>query len=246
MTRLEWGTQPPMYDIGLDRGVLYFENDAVAWNGLVSISEKDTSEVTIDHYFDGQRVHISTIEGNFEADLSAYTYPDVFAEYNGYGERQDYRRFGFSFRTQRGPDDYQYHLVYGVRVRDGSRSWRTVSEKVDPSLFTWAIYGQPVDIPGASKASRLTLEAPRNKDLVAKLEDILYGTDTTNARLPSPEELVDLYETYTRLTITYHGDGSYTASGPDDMVEELPDGRIRLTSPSAQFLDEDIFVVNSY
>ena len=133
-----------------------------------------------------------------------------------------------------------------VLVRDDTRAWQTATAGVDPSLFAWDIHGEAVPVPGARPSSRLMLEAPNHPDLLVALEDILYGTDTTDPRMPSPSELVDLYEAYTRLTVTYNGDGSYTVSGPDNMVTLLEDGRFQIDAPSVFFLKEDVFVVRSY
>lgn len=248
MTRLTWGERSPMWDQGIDNGVLYLDDTAVPWNGLVSVSEKASGVVNVDHYFEGNRIHITQETGDFEATISAYTYPDAFAEYNGYSEREMYKRFGFSYRTQHGLDDHKLHIVYNVLVRDDTRSWRTHTDRPDPSLFNWDIYGEPVAVPGASKSARLSMEIPRDPDVFRVLEDILYGTETTEPRLPDPTELVELYEASTLLRVTYHPDGTYTISGPDDMVQLLSDGRFQITAPSAFLLSEleGIFVVHSY
>jgi hypothetical protein len=245
MTRLVWGEGPRLFDLGVDQGVLYLDGEGVAWNGLVSVNERATGRLDTEHYFDGNRLHISQDLGDFEATVSAYTYPDAFAEYNGYSERDIYQRFGFSYRTQHG-DNHKIHLVYNVLVRNDSRAWKTLADRPDPSLFAWDIYASAVKIPGASPAAHLVMETPRTETALAALENILYGTDTTDPRLPEPEELVELYEAAALLRITYNGDGTYTASGPDDMVHILPDGRFEINAPSAFLINEDLFVVNSY
>lgn len=245
MARLKWGEGPRLYDLGLDQGVLYLDDVAVPWNGLVSVDEKDNGQVNTDFYFEGNRLHISQYTGDFGATISAYTYPDVFAEYNGYGAHNQYKRFGLSYRTQHG-DGHTLHLVYNTLVDDQARSWKSISNTVDPSLFSWDIYASAVEIPGASPASHLAMEVPRNASVFDALEDILYGSDTTDPRLPDPAELVELYEAATLLRITYNGDGTYTATGPDDMVHLLDDGRFEINAPSVFLPDQDIFVVNSY
>lgn len=246
MPRLKWGEGPPLYDQGVDQGVLYLDGTGVPWNGLVSVDEKESGYLNTDHYFDGNRLHITQESGDFEATISAYTYPDAFGEYNGYSERETYKRFGLSFRTQYGDGGYKLHLVYGVLVRSDSRSWSTVAAVPEPSLFNWDIYGTAVPVPGASPSARLTMEVPRDPSVFSVLEDILYGTDTSDPRLPDPAEVVELYESATMLRIVYNEDGSYTASGPDDMVQIMADGRFVIDAPTAFLINEDIFTVNSY
>lgn len=245
MTAIEWGQGPPMYDLGVDRGVLYLDEGAVPWNGLVEVGENPTGEVTADYYFEGNRLHVTQQTGDFKGLITAYTYPEVFSEYNGYSLRDIYRRFAFSYRTQHA-GGHTIHLVYNVLVNDTARSWSSLSESVNPSLFSWGISTSVTDIPGASPASRLSLEVPENSSSFEELENILYGTDTTDPRMPDPAELVELYESATLLRIVYNDDGTYTASGPDDMVTLLGDGRFRLSSPSLFLQDEDIFTVSSY
>lgn len=245
MARMEWGQGPPMYDLGLDHGVLYLGGIGVPWNGLVSVTELDSGSLNVEHYFDGVRTNVSEDVGDFGARISAYTYPDAFAEYNGYSERNIYERFGLSYRTQYGEEEI-LHLVYNVLVRDDSRSWQSLGSSVDPSLFNWDISATAVEVPGAEPAAHLSMMVPRNSEVFSTLEGILYGTDTTDPRLPDPAEIIELYEAATSLRITYNGDGSYTAEGPDDMVQLLDDGLFELTAPTVFLIDKDIFTVNSY
>ena len=244
MSRLEWGQGSRLFDAGLDHGVLYLDNSAVPWNGLVSVSEIDTGQVNADYYFEGSRLALSQDTGDFQAVVSAYTYPEIFSEYNGYGPHDPYRRFGFSYRTQHG-NGYKLHLVYNVMVRDDSRTWSTDKESVDPSLFTWNVNASAVDIPGARPASHLVVEVDDSEEYEIVTE-ALYGTETSNPRLPDPAELIELYESATLLRIVYNGDGTYSATGPDHMVRLLEDGKFELRAPSVFLLDQDIFVVNSY
>ena len=244
MTRLIWGEGVRFFDSGLDRGVLYLDGSGVAWNGLVSVVETDSAETDADHYFDGQRIYISQATGDFKAAIAAYTYPDAFAEYNGYSERNIYQRFGFSYRTQFG-DGYKLHIVYNALIDDSDRAWSSAKASIDPSLFQWNLVASAVPIPGASPASRLTMEIVSEESVISSIEDILYGTDTAEPRLPSPAELYELYESATVLRIRYNGDGTYTAIGPDDMVRLLPDGAFELNAPSLYLEENGIFTVSS-
>lgn len=246
MAKLAWGDRPPWYDLGVDRGVLYLDGTAVPWDGLISVEEKPVGETVADHYFEGNRICISQTAGEFEGVVTAYTYPDVFSEYNGFGPHETYRRFGFSYRTQLGLDKYQVHLVYGALVQDTDRAWRTINSRAEPSNFAWDFVGDPVDIPNARPAAHLKLEMSRDSSVLNQIEDILYGTDTTEPRMPSPEELLEAYEAATTLRVTMYTDGSYSASGPDEMVAYGTDGTIFLSAPSLMMFDADRFALHSY
>lgn len=252
MTRLKWGEGPRLFDRGVDQGVLFLDEGAVPWNGLVSVEENELGEVDTDHYFEGNRVRVSVEKAVFEGKISAYTYPDVFAEYNGYSQVDEYRRFGLSYRTQREDESTKLHIVYNVLVRDDVRSWTTLADKTDPSLFSWDIYAAEKKIPGASPASHLIMEWPQDA-LLEAISDILYGTETTEPRLPEPEEIVEFYESAALLRVIYNGDGTYTVTGPDDMVSEIFDeayqstlGRFVINAPSAFLRGNGIFTVTSY
>lgn len=251
MTRLKWGESPRLFDRGVDQGVLYLDDGAVPWNGLVSVDEKELGEVDTDHYFEGNRVRVSVEKCTFEGTISAYTYPDVFAEYNGYSPVDEYRRFGLSYRTQREDESTRLHIVYNVLVRDDVRSWTTLGERSDPSLFSWNVYAAEKEIPGASPASHLTMEGPQDA-IIEALSNILYGTETTEPRLPEPEEILEFYESAALLRVIYNGDGTYTVSGPDDMVKNLDDGTFQMeglfsiNAPTAFLRGNGLFTVTSY
>ena len=92
-------------------------------------------------------------------------------------------------------------------------------------------------------------EAPADSELLSVVEDILYGTDSSDPRLPTPAELVEFFEAASILRITVHPDGSYTATAPDnrlDILEVLDNGRFRINSPSLLMFNPDRFVVHSY
>lgn len=245
MARVRWGELPPFYDLGVDHGVLYLDEGALPWNGLVSVDERENGLINTDHYFDGNHLHISQELGDYEATISAFTYPDVFAEYNGYSDRRTYRRFGLSYRTQHG-DNYFYHLVYNVLVKDDSRTWVTEKANAEPSTFSWNIHSSAIPIPGARPGSHLVMEAPQNSEILDLFLDVLYGTETSEPRLPDPVEVLELYEAATLLRVTYNSDGTYTVSGPDHMVKALPDGQFEIDAPSAYLLEQGRFLVHSH
>jgi hypothetical protein len=251
MTRLKWGEGPRLFDRGVDQGVLYLDDGAVPWNGLVSVDEAESGEVDTDYYFEGNRIRVSVAKGVFEGTISAYTYPDVFAEYNGYSHVDEYRRFGLSYRTQREDESTKLHIVYNVLVRDDVRSWTTLGDRPDPSLFSWDISAAEKEVPGASPASHLIMEWPQDA-LLEGLSDILYGTETTEPRLPEPEEIVEIYESASLLRVVYNGDGTYTVTGPDNMVGLVDDvdpqwdGTFYINAPTAFLRGNGIFTVTSY
>lgn len=246
--RLEWNQA--LYEAGLDRGVLYLGPTAVPWNGLVGVEEKAHGSIDTTLYFDTKRRRISQESGVFEAAVEAFTYPKEFNPYDGHdGEAsgQPRARFGMSYRTQEA-DGYRIHLVYNATVAPSVAKRKTIEAVTSASTFNWDIHTTPMDIPGAKPGSHLMIRThdARYPDAVVALEDILYGTETTPARLPSPTEVINLFESYVIFRITYHGDGTWMAEGPDEMVYETENGEFVLDAPSVFPMDEGSYQASSY
>lgn len=246
MTRLDWGNTDRVYDEGLDRGVLYSDNPAVPWEGLISVSEAEASSMDTDHYIDGVRTIVVEDIGDFRATLRAYTYPDEFNDYDGYSESNRMKRFGLSYRTARG-DGHRIHLIYNALVMVPERERITVSSSIDPGLFDWNISASAISVNGSRPSAHLIVDTRAFPDVSRDLEDILYGTDTTDARLPQPDELVEMFESATTLRIRYNSDGTWTAIGPDSWIQIQDDGLFTIDSPSAHHLGSSgAYVIDSF
>jgi hypothetical protein len=110
---------------------------------------------------------------------------------------QNRRGFGLSYRTLVGNDteqtDYGYllHLVYNATAGVSSKSRESINENLDATEFSWNFDTTPVDIPGMKPTAHLIISSREaDKVRLAKLEAILYGTDTKEPRLPEPPEVI--------------------------------------------------------
>lgn len=244
MTRINWGQAPRPYDAGLDRGVLYSDGLGVPWNGLISVEETDPGELDATHYFEGRLLVVVEDLSDFAATIEAYTYPNEFEDYTGFGLQDPYKRFGLSYRTGNSEGD-KLHLVYNALSKPSNRTWKTLTQSSEPTTFSWDISTSAIPIPGARPASHLVVDTSSFPNVIETIGEWLYGTDTSDPRLPTPAELIDLFETETMLKVVYHGDGTWTATGPDSMIQVLGDGSYHIQSPSAFPLDNGAFVVSS-
>lgn len=245
MTRLVWGQGARPVDEGLDQGVLYSDESAVPWNGLIAVKENDDSSVSLDQYIDGIRTVITQQLGDFSASLEAFTYPDEFIAYDGYSDDPSNKRFGLSYRTPHG-NGHHIHVVYNALARPQIRSWKTLAAQTEPDAFVWDISAAAIDVPGASPTAHLMIDTNLTPEVIPTVEGWLYGTATEDPRLPTPLEFVNLFESATILRITYNPDGSWTATGPDEFFEIKPDGTFSITAPTASHLDPGYFDVRSY
>jgi hypothetical protein len=202
MARLVWDeTAKRFFESGVDRGVLYLsDNTGVAWNGLLSVEETFTGEETTPLYKDGDKYLDLYGFGDFNAKIVAFTYPDEFMDYDGYGslngalfvDNQNPKMFGLSYRTLLGSEtsplgnDYQIHLLYNLTVRSEPRNFQNGSNLPSPVNFAWSVSGLPVRIEKYRATSHVILDSRYlQEDVLAKIELLLYGHDRME------EEIID-------------------------------------------------------
>lgn len=211
-----------IYETGVDHGVLYPSlgtsyGNGVAWNGLTAVNETPSGADANDSYADNIKYLSLRAAEDFGATIEAFTYPKEFEVCDGSAEiapgvmigQQSRRSFGFSYRTLMGNDvdgqDYGYklHLVYGCTASPSERSYGTVNESPEPINFSWEVTTIPVDVPGFKPTAIITIDSTKcSAYALKKLEEILYGTDTTSARLPLPAEVITIMNTPDPVKLT--------------------------------------------
>lgn len=244
MGRIVWG-ETNFYEEGVDQAALYFTESVVPWNGLISVEEEDTTDISTDHYVDGVRVAVTQVLGDFNAHVEAFVYPREIDEHDIYVDNVTKERFGLTYRTQHS-EGYKIHVVYNAFLALPQHGWSTLTDDPTTSNFVWDLHASAVGVPGSSPASHLIIDTRELPEIVDAIANILYGTDSQDPRLPSPQEIFDMYEDAATLRITYNGDGTWTATGPDSMVQDLGDGTFRIASPSAFPINDKAFVIRSH
>ena len=191
-------------------------DNGVGWNGMTKVDESpEGGETTTKYANNGSYLNLVSRE-KFKGAISAYTYPPEWrqcdgsdtvsvAKAGGITEKvpgllvtsQTRRGFGLSYRTLIGNDteqtDYGYllHLVYNATAGVSSKSRETINENLDAAEFSWNFDTTPADVPGMKPTAHLiisSLEADTTR--LAKLETILYGTESAEPRLPDPAEVI--------------------------------------------------------
>jgi hypothetical protein len=219
MARLIWNEEGErIFRTGVDRGVLYTgpSNLGVAWQGLTSVEEKPSGGTPSSYYIDGIKYRSESSLEEFEATIKAYTYPDEFASVDGtiatgsgitYGQ-QERKPFHFSYRTRIGNDiqgsnfAYKIHLVYNALTSPASVSNETIAGTPVAALFSWDITTTPVRISGRKPTSYITIDSRYSApELMEALEYILYGTAFYSPRMPSLQEVIDLFDDWEPLEI---------------------------------------------
>ena len=235
--KLQWDqTGERLYETGLDRGVVYPFNTAtnqygkgVAWNGLTSMNESPSGAEATDLYADNMKYVTLRSAEDFGATPEAYTYPDEVADLDGTREiapgvrvgQQSRGMFGMSYRSLIGNDTegtekgYKIHLLYGCTMAPSEKSRSTVNDSPEAITFSWELKTTPVNVTGYKPTAHLEIDTTKVTDptAVSTFEDILYGDNSNDPRLPLPDEVAEIFggEAVT-YTVTYDTDGGSSIS----------------------------------
>lgn len=211
MTRIAWGTPGlRFFESGVDRGVLYLENESgVPWSGLTSVNEAPDGGAPRPYYIDGEKYLNIAASEEYKATISALSAPMEFGVCDGMRQlhngllvtQQPRQPFGFSYRTLIGNDQqgtdfgYKLHLIYNALAAPASKNNETVSTGVKTLGLSWNISTLAPRVNGIRSTAHIVIDSrltPMN--LIREVENILYGTDDEDARLPSISELITLFE----------------------------------------------------
>lgn len=247
MAKLQWGeVGTRFYEAGVDRGVFYpLSGPGLVWNGLIGVEEKQGDEDQTFIYYDGEKIRSKLSIGSFEATLSAFTYPSEFEDYRG--------PFGLSYRTGLGDDllnldrGYRIHVVYNALATPTQRHASTIGSDIDPMAFVWDISTTPVQLPFARPSAHLVIDSTVvNPGVMADIESLLYGTETTSAHFPTFQQILEIFDAHALFVIIDHGDGTFTASGPDDAVFLTSPTEFQLSWPSVVMINEDTYRASTF
>lgn len=217
-SKLDWdATGEHFYETGVKMGVLYPLTVAgsqtpyskgVVWNGLTAVTESPSGADANAIYADDMKYLELRAAEEFGATVEAYTYPDEFAECDGSAApvegvaigQQVRKPFGLCFRTVLGNDEqrdeygYKIHLIYNATASPSERSYQTINDSPEAITFSWEMTTTPVAVTGYKNTSCITIDSTKftgaDAAKLTALEEILYGKDDTEARLPLPDEVI--------------------------------------------------------
>ncbi len=204
MTRLSWGDPDARrYETGVDRGVLYPPDDAgVVWNGLVNVQQAYTGGDVKSLHYDGIKYLDFVSPRSFQATLTAFSAPEEFSEFVGNRAvspgfiltNQPRRQFGLSYRTLiDGGPQYLIHIVYNALASPSGRGYSSLAQAPQADTFSWTIDAVPSSSNTHRPSSHYIFDSTKTDPMALSIiEDILYGTDDDDPRLPAFDELVDI------------------------------------------------------
>ena len=211
MSRISWNKSgESFFETGVDRGVLYVDMKAgVPWTGLISVAESPTGGEARPYYQDGIKYLNIASKEEFAATINAFTAPKEFAPCDGVGFLQNglfatlqpRKAFNLSYRTLIGNDvdgsehGYKIHLVYNALAGPSERSNNTFGGEVNLNILSWQITTLPPSLTELKPTAHLVIDSrytPRG--LLIAIEDILYGSDAAEARMPMASEVVSMFQ----------------------------------------------------
>lgn len=215
MTALLWDqVGERIFETGVDHGVLYIPDSngvydtGYAWNGLVTVTESPSGAEANPQYADNIKYLNLYSAEDFGATIEAFTFPDAWYECDGsatpepgvYVSGQTRKTFGMSYRTRVGNDlegtDYGYklHLIYGATAAPSEKAFNTINDSPEAITFSWEVTTIPVAVEGFKPTAQLVIDStkvpPAN---LAALEQLLYGTISTDPSLPTPDSVIALF-----------------------------------------------------
>jgi len=239
MTKVDWGGPgTKIFEAGIDRGVLYVESDpGVPWIGLIQVAQNQSGGKTTPRYLDGVKISNRASSEEFEATIEGYTYPVEFEKCDGTSRfdsglqitQQRRASFGLTYRTRVGNERsgldlaYKIHIVYNLRAEPAEKGYKTLNDQNEPLTFSWNVTSRSIPVSGFRPSSHFIVDSRDvPNELLVALEDMLYGTDDSDPTLPSPAELVFMFDSFqdtvydagtpfTPVFVTYDAGDPYTS-----------------------------------
>ena len=227
MGKISWNSvDRRAYEAGVDHGVLYMQYGGeyiagVPWDGLISVETKSAAQ-QVSPLYGGDDTKIAYTKSGVETTgtINCYGFPDDFetalgvvVPYKGMRvKHQGEQLFGLCYRTLIGDiangleSGYKLHFLYGLYVTDVSATRTTLNSSTTPYEFSFPFSSLPVSGAGYIPTSEIEIDSREfSDDFMKELQDILYGTEETEPRLPLPDELMTMFYQEESLPEEYEG-----------------------------------------
>lgn len=210
MTRIRWGdTGRRFFEAGVSHGVLYLPGiPGVPWDGLISVKLNEAGGEPRSYFIDGQKYANIPSRTEFGATLEAFSSPKEFDSCDGVASaggglhitNQPRKPFNLTYRTLKGNDTegtsygYKIHLVYNCLAAPADRTYSTLDKSADAGSLSWTLSSLAPSIANYRPTSHFVIDSTEtNETVLAYLEDILYGLENTMPRMPTIDELFEMF-----------------------------------------------------
>lgn len=213
MSRIVWDqTGERFYETGVKQCVLYVQEGGVypkgvPWNGITAVTESPSGAEATPLYADDVKYLNLVSTEELGATIEAYMYPEEFEQCDGSAViatgvsigQQSRKTFGLCYRTTVGNDivnnayGYKLHIIYGALAAPSEKAYATINDSPEAITFSWEVSTTPVTVTGHKPTASVIIDSTKvDAKKLAALEAVLYGTDEAEARLPLPDEIVEI------------------------------------------------------
>lgn len=214
MSKLVWDKEDErFYQTGIDQMALYVKSsgtyqNGVAWSGVSGVTMSPSGAESNKIYADNiEYLNLISAE-QLGLTITAYDYPDEFAQCDGtatpvagvkFGQ-QARKEFGIAYRTRIGTNEegdgfgYMIHLVYNCKAAPSERAYNTVNESPEAIEFSWSISTTKTNVEGYKPVASIDIDSRNFTSVNAKaklkaFEEKLWGRDADTSATPAVEAL---------------------------------------------------------
>lgn len=208
----------------------------VPWNGLVNVTEASTGGIAREFFIDGIKfLNLPSLE-EYLATVEVISAPKEFAPCAGrielfpgtYATNQPRKEFGFSYRTLIGDDlqglsmDYKIHVVYNASAKISDTVYQTIAQTPSFRPYSFEVTAVPEPFIDYKPSAHFVIDTRKTPvDVLTHIQDILYGTDTEDPRMPTVSELMNILVmggvsvgvTMKKMVLAASGSAKSTAAG---------------------------------
>ena len=219
MARLKWDeVGERFWETGVDQVVLYVGNSAEAWSGVTAINESPSGAEPTKIYADNIVYGVVMSPEENAVTIEAFQYPELFNICIGklqlargaYIGQQEHMPFALCWRSMIGNDltnnaGYKLHIIPVLYASSSEDSSSTINDSPEQKSFSWSATAMPFKIDEDHNTSSLVLDSRVfNKDgkwnALTAIEDLLYGTSKTDAKMPAMSTILDIIDTADTIT----------------------------------------------
>lgn len=183
------------------------DGPGVPWNGLISVTEAATGGTAREFFIDGIKfLNLPSLE-EYLATVVVISAPKEFAPCSGrkelfpgtYATSQPCKEFGFSYRTLIGNDlqglsgAYKIHIVYNASAKVSDAIHQTTDKTPGFRPYSFEVTAIPEPFIDYKPSAHFVIDTRKTPlDILTDIENILYGTETADPRMPTVPELMNI------------------------------------------------------
>lgn len=189
----------------------YSYGKAAVWNGLTSVTDSPSGAEETALWADNMKYASLRSAEEYGMTIEAYQSPEEFDACDGTAtpipgvhiRQQKRKSFGFVYRTNvandtgtEADDGYKYHLSWGMTASPSEQTHDTINDSPDATTLSWECTSTPVNVAGYQPTSSMVINTTKvDPEKLKALEEVLFGTATSEPWLPMPDAVLDILTT---------------------------------------------------